>query len=178
MRGREVIPVWDPIDRLHSVTARPLRDDDADRVLRFFDRLSVETVYRRFFTAMPRLNERLLRRLVDVDHDRREALVAVCRDEIIGLASYERRTDAPGTAEVAVVVEDGWQRHGVGRFLMRQLGYRAQLAGVQAFDATVLSTNDAPVKLARTVAPTVEVLFDGIETHLLMDVARREQLSA
>src|SRR5262245_5557281 len=101
------VPMWEPVDRLHSVTARPIRDDDAERVVRFFDRLSVDTVYKRFFTAMPRLSARMLHYLVDVDHDRRETLVALCRDEIIAMAGYDRLADTPSVAEAAVVVEDG-----------------------------------------------------------------------
>jgi acetyltransferase len=165
------VPTWEPIDRLHSVTARPIRDDDADRVVRFFERLSTDTVYKRFFTAMPRLNPRMLRYLVDVDHDRRETLVALCRDEIIAMAGYDRVGDRPTVAEAAVVVEDGWQRHGVGRFLLRQLGFRARQAGIQTFEATVLSTNDGPVRLARSVAPLVELEFDGTQSYLRIPLA-------
>src|SRR6516165_9257889 len=99
-------PAWGPIDRIHTVTARPVHADDDERVRRFFDRLSSDTVYKRFFTPMPRLNERMLRYLVDVDHDRREAVVALCRDEIIGMAGYDRVAASPRIAETAIVVED------------------------------------------------------------------------
>jgi GNAT superfamily N-acetyltransferase len=160
--------LWSPIDRLHTVTARPIHTDDGDRVVRFFERLSTETVYKRFFSPIPRLNQRLLRYLVDVDHDRREAVVALCRDEIIGMAGYDRLAETPWIAETAVVIEDSWQRHGVGRFLFGQLGILAQRAGVDAFDATVLSTNEAPMRLARSVAPALELAFDGTETRLHM----------
>jgi GNAT superfamily N-acetyltransferase len=148
-----------------------MREDDADRLVRFFERLSIDTVYKRFFTAMPRLNDRMLHYLVEVDHDQRESFVALCRDEIIGVAGYDRVAGSPRVAEAAVVVEDQWQRQGVGGFLLRQLGYRARNAGIEVFDATVLSTNDGPVKLARTVAPLVELSFDGTQTHLHIPIA-------
>jgi len=40
---------------------------DREKLLAAFDRLSPESRYRRFFTATPRLPEKLLRRLLDTD---------------------------------------------------------------------------------------------------------------
>jgi len=164
--------------RLALVTSRPMREDDADRIRRLFDRLSPETRYRRFFSPVTKLDERMVAYLVGVDHDDREALVALVDDEIIGVARYDRRHDDPTIAEIAVVVEDAWQGNGVGRFLMKRLGAEAVQRGITRFTADVLPSNEAPVKLARAVAPMVEVSFSGGETHLNIPLRRPRRTRA
>jgi RimJ/RimL family protein N-acetyltransferase len=162
--GRPAVPdtTLDPA----TVVCRPIRPDDAARLVRMFPRLSAETLYRRFFSPVVQPDLKRIRYLCEVDHDRREALVALVGDEVIGVARYDRAPDDPRQAEVAVLVEDAWQGHGVGRFLMQRLGERALAQGVTRFSADVLASNEAPVKLARAVAPLVEVSFADGETHL------------
>lgn len=150
------------------VVSRPMRPDDAARLERLFHRLSAETLYRRFFSPVVRPDPKMLEYLCAVDHHDREAIVALVDDEIIGVARFDRLTGEPDTAEVAVVVEDTWQGLGVGRHLMQALGRAATRTGITSFCADVLASNDAPVKLARAVAPLVEVSFVDGETHLVI----------
>ena len=164
---------WGPVDRLRTVTIRPVRDDDEERLARFFGRLSRETLYRRFFTAMPRIAPSMLDRLVHVDHHGREALVAIVHDEIVAEARYDRSSADPAAAEAAVVVEDGWQRLGIGAALLERLGKRAWDEGIDHFDATALSTNQGPVRLAQAIAPIVQVRLDGSETQMIIPLHKR-----
>src|ERR671917_985489 len=101
-----------------AVATRPTRPDDRARFYRLWPRLSPETVYRRFHAPVHRLPDETVRRLVTVDHDLREAIVAVVGGEVIGVARYDRAPEDPSTAEVAVLVEDAWQGAGVGRQLL------------------------------------------------------------
>lgn len=155
-------------DLRSTVTTRPIRPDDDERLRRMFERLSPETVYRRFFTAVARPNGRILRYLVEVDHHDREAMVALVDDEVIGVARFDRERERPHLAEAAVVVEDAWQGTGVGTFLIEALARRAAEDGIVAFTASALSGNEGPVRLARKVAPLVEVTFDGTEVGLMI----------
>ena len=159
---------WSPADRLRTVTVRPIRPDDAERLGRLLRRLSRDTVHKRFFTAVVDPPASALRRLAEVDHVRREAFVAVVRDEVVGVARYEGRRDDPTVAEAAVVVEDAWQRRGIGRRLLRHLGRAAAAQGITRFTASALATNVAPVHLARSLAPLVEVRLDGGEVGLVI----------
>lgn len=140
---------------------RPLREDDDVRLIRMFDRLSRETVHRRFFTLTPKLDGPLLQALTDVDHDRHEALVVAVGGEIVAIASYYRRPDDPTVADVAVLVEDGWQHHGLGRRLMRQLVRWARERGVEQFHADVLADNSQAVGLIRRMDTTARARFDS-----------------
>jgi GNAT superfamily N-acetyltransferase len=136
---------------LHSVP-RPLTPDDADRLVRMFARLSRETVYRRFFTLMPALEGSILKALTTVDHDRHEALVVTVGDEIVALASYHRSAHDPSVADVAVLVEDAWQHHGVGRRLVRRLARLAAERGIERFHADVLADNRNALGMIRRMS--------------------------
>ena len=134
------------------VTTRPVRPDDAPLFCRLWDRLSPETVYRRFHAPL-RLPPADAHRLVEVDHDLREALVAVVGGEVVGVARYDRSPADPGTADVAVVVEDAWQGVGVGRQLLGELTELAARRGVRSLTADVQADNDRMVGLVRRLLP-------------------------
>ena len=134
------------------VTTRPVRPDDAPLFCRLWDRLSPETVYRRFHAPL-RSPPAEAHRLVEVDHDLREALVAVVGGEVVGVARYDRSPADPGTADVAVVVEDAWQGVGVGRQLLGELTQLAARRGVRSLTADVQADNDRMVGLVRRLLP-------------------------
>ena len=134
------------------VDTRPVRPDDGPRFCRLWDRLSPETVYRRFHAPLRRPPADAAR-LVDVDHDLREALVAVVGGEVVGVARYDRSPVDPATADVAVVVEDAWQGVGVGRQLLAELTELAARRGVRSLTADVQADNDRMVGLLRRLLP-------------------------
>ena len=134
------------------VTTRPVRPDDAPLFCRLWDRLSPETVYHRFHAPL-RSPPADAHRLVEVDHDLREALVAVVGGEVVGVARYDRSPADPGTADVAVVVEDAWQGVGVGRQLLGELTELAARRGVRSLTADVQADNDRMVGLVRRLLP-------------------------
>jgi RimJ/RimL family protein N-acetyltransferase len=129
-------------------TIRPLEACDREPLRRLFFRLSPDTVYRRFMSPIPRPSERALDRLVDVDHRDREALAAVVDGEVIAVARYarDRRRDQ---AEIAIVVEDGWQHRGIGKLLLALLARRAQQEGITVFTATMIGENRPAARLLK-----------------------------
>ena len=64
--------------------------DDADRLRRFYGRLSDETIYYRFFSLYRSISDRDVERFTVVDHHDRAALIATIGDEMIGVVRYER----------------------------------------------------------------------------------------
>src|SRR5207249_9764920 len=65
------------------VRLRPIRSDDAPRLVSLYDRLSADTAYRRFFSRMRTLPPELAHHMANVDHQRRLAVVAEpCEDHI------------------------------------------------------------------------------------------------
>jgi RimJ/RimL family protein N-acetyltransferase len=136
-----------------SVLVRPLRPDDKRLLRSAFEALSPETRYRRFFAPLQSLSSQDLRYLTEVDHHDHEALAAINPENgmIIGVARYVRSEDA-SEAEVAVVVGDPWQQHGVATALLERLVERARQAGIERFVALVLSDNEDGLEFFRHVA--------------------------
>jgi RimJ/RimL family protein N-acetyltransferase len=137
-----------------SVLIRPVSPDDKGRIRQAFEGLSPETRYRRFFAPLQALSSQDLRYLTEVDHHDHEALVAVNPENatIIGVARYVRSED-PQEAEVAVVVGDPWQEHGVATTLLERLVERAREEGIERFVALVMSENEDAIEFFRHLAP-------------------------
>jgi ribosomal protein S18 acetylase RimI-like enzyme len=142
-------------------TTRPVQPDDDARLQRLFDRLSPETILFRFFSPITRLSSSMRRRLVAVDHDRRDAIVMVDDDEIIAVARYD--AVEARVAEIAITVEDAWQRQGIGEQLTRELAELARARDFEMFLARTMPSNRAALGLVRKVFPDANVRFDGGE---------------
>lgn len=119
---------------------RPIRPDE-DEVLRVaFHKLSPESVYQRFFTALPELSPGMARYLAHANVTNRFALVAEIGADLAAVARYERTSD-PGVVELGLVVLDAWQNRGLGRIMLRGILDVAERNGIQRFRADVLAEN-------------------------------------
>lgn len=138
-----------------QVRLRPIRADDADRLIDLYDRFSRHTAYQRFFTVMRRLPPDWARLLATVDYRRRLAIVAehdTARGaELIGVARYEP-TDREDTAEVAFALEDAWQNRGLGTMLFSDLLTAAEARGIRRFVAFILADNSRMLDLVARFA--------------------------
>jgi len=149
-----------------AVATRPVQPDDDVLFRRLWPRLSPDTVYRRFHSPLPGLPPDAVRRLVSVDHDRREAVAAVVGGEVVGVARYDRSPDDPATAEFAILVEDAWQGMGLGRQLLTELVELAADRGITTLTATVQRDNDRVIGLIRRLLPRSTFTAD----HEVLDV--------
>ena len=101
-----------------EIVVRPIRPDDAPALVDFHEHLSAETIYLRFFSSHTHLRPAEVERFIHVDGHDRFAVVAEHGGAMVAVARYDRLKD-PRTAEVAFVVADAWQHHGIGSFLLR-----------------------------------------------------------
>ncbi|TYK50405.1 GNAT family N-acetyltransferase [Actinomadura decatromicini] len=147
--------------RADDVRIRPYGHGDRERVRRMSERLSAASLYTRFFSGTPRIPDHYLRLLDGVDHWDRDALVALDGDEIVGVAEYVRDAKRPCRADVAVLVCDPWQRHGLGSTLVAFLSKLAERRGVTEFDADVVLTNRGAMLFLRRGWPAARATRDG-----------------
>jgi len=123
-----------------TARVRPIRPDDGDRLLAFHARQSPQSIYYRYFSPRPRLSERDVERLTNVDYVDRMALVVLRGDDIIGVARYDRLRHR-AEAEVAFFVDDANHGRGLATVLLEHLAVRAREVGMTGFTASVLPEN-------------------------------------
>ena len=129
-------------DGSFSYHLRPIRPDDAAELMAFHSRLTPHSVYLRFFTFHPTLSGPEAERFTHVDYINRLALVAESEAHIIAVGRFD---SGPGEteAEVAFVVADEYQHHGIGPLLLDELARAAVARGITTFRAETLCENHA-----------------------------------
>ncbi len=158
-----------------SILLRPIRREDADAWLAFLARLSPHTRYLRFHYLPREMTEADAARFVTVDYDNTFALVAEVikgrQRDIIAVGRYYR---LPGrrAAEVAFVIEDVYQRKGLGTKLMEHLAGIARDHGITAFEADVLAENEPMMSVLRDYGFHVTSRLDVDVYHVTFPIAQ------
>ncbi len=125
-----------------TIHIRPIRPDDAPRLAAFHRHLAPRSIYLRFFSFHPYLSDRELETFTCVDYEDRLALVAELDGQLVAVGRYDRTPDST-EAEVAFVVADDFQRHGIGGLLLDELARAALERGITTFVADTLQENHA-----------------------------------
>jgi GNAT superfamily N-acetyltransferase len=119
---------------------RPIESTDAAALVRFHGHLSGRSIQLRYFYSHLKLQPAELAHLTCVDGFNRVAYVVEHDGEIIAVGRYDRLEDLC-SAEVAFVVADEFQHHGLGSLLLERLAETAKRAGIGEFKASVLAEN-------------------------------------
>jgi CRP-like cAMP-binding protein len=123
---------------------RPVLPGDNVRTVSGPIEFSSETLYRRFqSTRVP--TPALMAYLFEVDYVDHFVWVMTAGPDgpVVADARFVREGHGVSTAEVAFIVADVYQGHGIGTFLMEALAVAAHVGGVTRFSARVLSDNYA-----------------------------------
>jgi GNAT superfamily N-acetyltransferase len=157
------------------VHIRPIRPEDDHALVDFFDHLSPQSVYQRFFTQLLELSEGMAFQLSHVNYTNRMALVAETTTdppEIMGIGRYAPVDDTPPEeriVELGLTVLDRWQGRGLGRVLMRETLRVAVRNGFVRYRADILADNRKILHLLATEARVVEAKSSGGVTSLLLE---------
>ena len=153
-----------------SVQIRALKPEDRTAMANAVERVSAQSLYRRFFAARRSFSEKETDFFVNVDFLNHVALVAVVNEGgaavIIGGGRYV--LVQPGMAEVAFAVVDQYQGQGVGAALMRHLATIARDAGIEQFVAEVLPENAPMLKLFEKCGCRMSTKRDGYVVHVTL----------
>jgi acyl-CoA synthetase (NDP forming)/RimJ/RimL family protein N-acetyltransferase len=141
---------------------RPIRPSDAERLVAFYDRVSPQSKYLRFFAPYPRLSDRDVKRFTEVDYVDRVAFILTLGDEMIAVGRYDRVED--DHAEVAFLIEDAHQGRGIAQLLLEHLAQAARERGISRFVAEVLPENR---RMAKVFADAGYRVTKGIEDGVL-----------
>ncbi|HSV40973.1 MAG TPA: GNAT family N-acetyltransferase [Nocardioidaceae bacterium] len=147
---------------------RPIRPEDADALVEFYEGVSDESRYLRFFSPMPRLSPRDVERFTNVDHVDRVGLVMTVAGRIIAFGQYERLPDDHAKhdhveAEVAFLVQDAHQGRGIAQLLLEHLAQSARERSIEMFVAEILPGNQAMIGVFQEAGYSVVRAFeDGV----------------
>ncbi|WP_420079375.1 GNAT family N-acetyltransferase [Streptomyces sp. JL4002] len=156
---------------------RPITTEDAGRLVSFYEQVSDESKYYRFFAPYPRLSDRDVHRFTHHDYVDRVGLAATVGEEFIGTVRYDRigpdgrPASAPAdAAEVAFLVQDAHQGRGVASALLEHIGAVARERGIRRFAAEVLPANSKMIKVFTDAGYEQKRSFEDGSVHLTLDL--------
>ena len=137
--------LWRLRDGTH-ITLRPQQEADHSALDDMFDRLSRQARRNRFHGAVNRAPVRWTDATAD---GATFVIVAENRLQTQVIAEARYHVEAGGSAEFALVVDDRWQRQGLGAHAMRALVNTAVQAGLEWLHGDVLADNRPMLALMR-----------------------------
>lgn len=157
---------WTTLRNGRRVFVRSVRPSDAGALVSFHESLSDESKRLRFFTPHPSLTESELVHFTTVDHENREALVALSLGRIVAVGRFDRTGEH--SAEVAFAVADEWQSFGLATQLLDRLGDLAGEQHVTHLEAEVMGENHKMLQVFAHWAPSKTLRFDHGVVHVDM----------
>jgi RimJ/RimL family protein N-acetyltransferase len=159
-----------------EVTIRAIRPDDKELLLAAFRELEDSTIYSRFFAPKKDITEQELKWATEVDFFRTVALVCCIpaggQERIIGGGRYiaADEADPPSSAEIAFVVEEDYQGLGLGSILLKHLVSIGRDQGIRSFEAEVLPSNKAMLRVFGRAGLPVSTAPSGDSIHVVISL--------
>ncbi|MFE9386925.1 GNAT family N-acetyltransferase [Streptomyces sp. NPDC007025] len=165
-----------------TARVRPIAPDDAERLVSFYEQVSDESKYYRFFAPYPRLSDRDVRRFTHHDYVDRVGLAATIGGEFIATVRYDRidhlgrpASEPADEAEVAFLVRDDQQGRGVASALLEHIGAVARERGIRRFAAEVLPANTKMIKVFTDAGYFQKRSFEDGAVRLTLDLEPTER---
>jgi RimJ/RimL family protein N-acetyltransferase len=159
-----------------EVTIRAIRSGDKGLLLTAFKELEEGTIYSRFFALKKEITEAELKWATEVDFSRTVALVCCLlesgQERIIGGGRYiaTDESDPASSAEVAFVVEEDYQGLGIASALLRHLVLLGREQGISRFEAEVLSSNRAMLRVFSRAGLPMTTVPSGDSVHVAVSL--------
>jgi acyl-CoA hydrolase len=178
VRYPEELERYDTLRDGTQIFFRPVKPTDEPALSEMLYSLSAESVRSRYFTHTLTFPHKDVQKLANIDYRQDLAIVGVVpgpagEEEVVAIAQYflDPKTQA---AEVAFIVQDEWQKKGMGTFLLEYLAQVARKRGVRRFYAKVLPTNKAMLTVFYNSGYDVHTQFDGEAYSVEFDLAETE----
>lgn len=162
-------------EELGELLIRPIKPEDTPRMVRFFESLSPQSIYFRFFGPLKQLPQSMLVRLTQIDSDRGIALVALYESEsnetMLGVAHVFTENNRKH-AEFSVIVGDPWQGKGIGAELLKRCLSIAKERGIEKVWGIVLPENTHMLALGEKLGFAVKKESGISEYELHIDLKK------
>ena len=154
---------------------RPIKPTDEPALSEMMYSLSERSVRTRYMTHTMAFPHKDIQRVTNIDYRQDIAIVGVVPrvsgEEIVAIAQYylDPKTQS---AEVAFLVQDEWQRKGMGTFLLDYVTQIAKQRGVKKFWAKVLPSNEPMLTIFHNSGYKINTTFDGEAYDISYDLTK------
>jgi acetyltransferase len=157
------------------INFRFLQAEDLELLIDFYHRLSPATRYMRFQFPTESLPEEKIReyaeRFAHTDPEREVALLALHREEVVGVIRYVKERVEDDNAEFALVIRDDFQKKRLGLHLMNLLIVVARKNRLRYLYGNSVSTNQGMIRLVkRASANSYEIRHEGGSMYLQLNL--------
>ncbi|MFX1513816.1 MAG: GNAT family N-acetyltransferase [Promethearchaeota archaeon] len=140
---------------------RPIKPTDQEMLKALLYSSSDETVRQRFFSMVQAWPHEKLQGLCNIDYEEEMAIVGLIGDplapdteDMIAIGQYYLDR-SKNMAEVAFLVRDDYQGHGIGTFLLQYLMRIAKVRGIKGFMAEVMKESKPMISVFYKVAKEI-----------------------
>ncbi len=158
-----------------TIHLRPITHDDDPAYREFALSLSPEAIYYRFFSPRSKLTEAEIAHFLTVDYTNRLAIVALDAGRIVGVGRYDR-VDETTDAEVAFIVNDGYQGYGIASTMLRLLARAGRRHGITRLLASVLPDNKKMLGVFASSGWLISRHFEEGVIEVALDIERMDSI--
>jgi len=156
------------------ITIRPIKPEDAARLIESFKELSERTVFFRFLRQLKDLPPKWIKRFTQIDYARDVATVAIqeteSRERILGVCRIIREPETT-KGEFAIVVEDAWQEKGIGTMLAEHSISIARNLGIRSIWGIVSPENNKMLVMANQLGFSVRLDAEACAYEINMELS-------
>ncbi|MHC4619083.1 MAG: GNAT family N-acetyltransferase [Planctomycetota bacterium] len=174
----EELERYDTLNDGTQIFFRPVKPTDEPALSEMLYSLSEESVQKRYMTRTKAFPHKDVQELTNIDYQNDLAIVGVVPrvsgEEIVAIGQFflDPKTQA---AEVAFLVQDEWQKKGMGTFLLEYITQIAKQCGVKRFYAKVLPNNKPMLAIFHNSGYKVNTEFDGEVYNITYDLLKEEE---
>jgi len=168
-------------DTLHDGTEiffRPIKPTDEAVLSEMLYSLSPSSIRTRYMAQTVAFPHKNVQQLTNIDYSQNISIVgtvpSVSGEQVVAIAQYylDPKTQA---AEIAFLVQDEWQKRGMGTFLLAYLTQIAKQHGVKRFYAKVLPGNKPMLAIFHNSGYKVKTEYDGEVYSVTYDLMKEEK---
>ena len=173
----EELECYDTVRDGTEIFFRPVKPTDETALSEMLYSLSEQSVKTRYMTQTMAFPHKDVQQLTNIDYRQDISIVGtvpgVSDEQVVALAQYfpEPKTQS---AEVAFIVQDEWQKKGVGTLLLEYLTQIAKSRGINRFYAKVMPVNKPMLSIFYNSGYKVNTEFDGDVYNIAYDLMEKE----
>lgn len=153
-----------------EVSFRAIKPSDEENMRRLFYRFSDEAVYYRYFSLRKTWPHAKMQEYVNIDYKKSLSIVAEIENGTLIAEARFASLDVQEThPEIAIVVDEKYQKLGVATYLLTMLMRQAKKRNLKGFKLYVLSDNKKMLKLIEKIDWEVNVKLVKGEYNLIIN---------